>query len=98
VARARVKDKETWCPRCGDKWEDMDNIRVSGCGLRWRPHFDEYSLSFGIDHIDTNHDTLYWDEDVLCRFYRAGSYMGIDLPWLPFTITKEDLEKYLVLI
>ena len=83
------------CPRCNKPWDATDQFGVgytSVCGLRFITPVGVFKLHLGSGAV------LYWEDDHSCTLYPSRDMLGIILPWLPFTVSKEDIEKYLVLI
>jgi hypothetical protein len=81
------------CPRCGNEWSRGITIWQCKCGLQYRYELDEYRLPLG------GMLSLWWESDhKTCTFYYGRNEGVITLPYLPLTITKEDLEKLLALI
>lgn len=86
------------CPRCNGEWNRQGLYDRCTCGMSCAFEWGELHISFG---ADTN---LYWDgisptHD--CTLYvsiNGKTQYGVDLPWLPFTITREELAKYLLLV
>ena len=92
---------KTICPSCNAKWSPKHHHHnrykhwCSKCLLHYMPGSNELCLDLG---IDSNTDPLYiyWQPVFDCCIYGCGKYQ-VQLPWLPYTITKVDLDKYLVL-
>ena len=85
------------CPRCGKEWKDHEQ-RINSlpsrantvCRLVYLYQLNEFVM-----RIDGN--DLYWESDgKSCTYYSPSK--TIRLPYLPFTITLEDLAKYLILL
>ena len=79
------------CPRCGKDWTRGVTIWQCVCGLQYRRELNEYRLPF-----DAAKSSLWWENNHTCTYYSSGK--EIILPYLPFTVSIEDIQKYLVLI
>jgi hypothetical protein len=79
-----------YCPRCND-----DRFRCYGCGacgISFYPN-GQIFLYFNAIHI-------MWDLDThQCMLLQLRPpFSKIEIEWLPYTVSKEDIEKYLVLL
>ena len=86
------------CPRCGKEWLSTSrNITIwrCVCGMEYRHELNEYRI-----YIDGKKGpSLWWESDgKRCTLYPRGDEEEISLPYLPFTVSKEDIDKYLMLI
>jgi hypothetical protein len=83
------------CPRCGNEWSRGIVIWQSACGLQYRHGLDEYRLPLGA----SSRTSLWWESDhKTCSLYYGRDEGTITLPYLPFTVSREDIEKWLVLV
>jgi hypothetical protein len=104
----------THCPRCSSGWKNPHNhesnyrLCNNNCGMTYVRDETHPILCFTFPNSDDG--LVYWTEDHiqlppkrLC-FYLVyhnppkPARTTTNLPWLPFTITKEDLLRYLVLV
>jgi hypothetical protein len=80
----------THCPRCGVEWD----------GHRCKPCNIEAYLNIGVIWLHLRDNvSMRWilGAQRRCEIHRDGQNTVIPI-WLPYTITLEDLVKYLVLL
>lgn len=95
------------CPRCNIDWKLLPAIKDFGlrdtkyckCGLYLVSHSSVVVLPLTDGYPKTDDGgRLYWIRNS-CRYTSDRKcVVDIKLPVLPFTITKEDLVKYLLLV
>lgn len=93
------------CPRCGGKWdrdvykgtkafyEGLNVCLADGCYMRYR---DGKS---GNDEALYIYNWLCWHlETHQCTVYILSSGKSFVMPWLPYNVSREEVNKYLILI
>lgn len=83
------------CPRCDEVWSFTSEAyrRCDTCGMR--EGHPQYAAVYHILELDNA--TIYWDhQHCVCKV--KGKQDTIQLPRLSLKVSKEELDKYLVLV
>jgi hypothetical protein len=87
------------CPGCLNIWENDGNkynFKCKECGIGY--YSNSPGLLFLTNFITTD-DELSWDwEDYTCVYMDTQKETETQLPWLSYSVTKEQLKKTLIFI
>ena len=82
------------CPKCDGEWSIVSTYnRPSSdrCGMRYYPLLGTLWINIGVY-------TITWITGIGCRIAIGSGTLGAVLPLLAYTVTEEQLAKYLILI
>ena len=87
------------CPRCDQKWGELQTARMCHqCGMMFSFALRDESGWYRWQIEDKI--SLFWDIGIqkciyMHHYTSFTKYQEIELPWLPLTITEQQLQTYL---
>lgn len=93
------------CPRCQGEWKEQDdsnshyNRYCAPCYLLYNPENGDLELNL---YDERDGELCWYADEHECRYWYVGETTpsshadSVMLPWLPYTITQDELEMYLV--